>query len=86
MVINVLQDRAKPGTVQHWGQKVMMSALISFQAKNQGDSIAVPCSTGRASCAHTLARFITCKGDVELAVFRQTESFPYCLGELLVAC
>ena len=61
------------------------TCLGMLPGKDKANSIAVPCSTERASCAHTLTRFITGKGDVELTVFRQTESFPYCLGELLVA-
>ncbi len=33
----------------------------------------------------TLAWLITCEGNVELAIFRQTKSFTYGLGKLLVA-
>lgn len=77
------KDRANPGAVGTEGDEKCFGMLPS---KNKAISIAVPCSTERVSCAHTLTRFITGEGDVELTVFRQTESFPYCLGELLVAC
>ncbi len=79
-------EQSKPGGSAELGTEGDSKCFDMLPGKNEAISVAVPCSTERASCAHTLTRFITGEGNVQLAVFRQTESFPYCLGELLVAC
>ncbi len=79
-------EQSKPGNNAALGTESDVKCLGTLPGKKKANNVAVPCSTERASCAHTLTRFITGKGDVELTVFRKTESFPYCLGELLVAC